>query len=182
MDSQKLKSAIESLLFVSGEPMKIAKIAKICNVPKNEVGTCIEDLNRDYQAGERGLVIVQKEDSAQLATNPANAEIVGQLVSGEIGSELSRSALEVLSVIAYRYPITRAQIEAIRGVNCSYVLRSLMIKGLVERKETPDIRGYLYGISFDFLKSLGLTSTKEMPDWENLSKNEKVEELLSASE
>ena len=174
----KLKSVLESLLFVSGEPLKLAKIAKICNVSKNEVAAEIEALNDDYRNSERGFAIIQKDDSVQLATNPENSEIVSQLVSGELGSELSRSALEVLSIVAYRGPITRMHIETIRGVNCSYVLRTLLIKGLIERKETADIRGFLYEISFDFLKSLGITSVKDLPDWKELSKNEKVEELL----
>ena len=175
----KLKSVLESLLFVSGEPLKMAKIAKICNVSKNEVAGVIEALNNDYKNSERGFAIIRKDDSVQLATNPYNSQTVSQLVSGELGSELSKSALEVLSIVAYRGPITRVQIETIRGVNCSYVLRTLLIKGLIERKETADIRGFLYEISFDFLKSLGITSVKDLPDWEDLSKNEKVEELLS---
>lgn len=179
METKNLKSAVESLLFVSGEPAKLAKIAKICNVSKNEVADAIQELNRDYQKEARGFAIIQKEDAVQLATNPANAGFVGQLVSGEMNSELTRPALEVLSIIAYRGPITRVQIEAVRGVNCSYVLRNLLVKGLVERKEAADIRGYLYEISFDFLKTLGISSTKDLPDWEGLSKNEKIEELLN---
>ncbi len=175
----KLKSVLESLLFVSGEPLKLAKIAKICNVSKNEVAGEIEALNDDYKNSERGFAIIRKDDCAQLATNPENSQAVSQLVSGELGSELSKSALEVLSIVAYRGPITRVQIEIIRGVNCSYVLRTLLIKGLIERKEAADIRGFLYEISFDFLKSLGLTSAGDLPDWEELSKNEKVKELLS---
>lgn len=182
MEPNKLKSILESLLFVSGEPMKIAKMAKICAVPKNEIADGIEDINRDYQKEERGFLIVRKEDSAQLVTNPKNSQFVSQLVSGELDAELSRAGLEVLSIIAYRGPVTRAQIETVRGVNCSYVLRNMMIKGLIERKETADIRGYLYEISFDFLKSLGISSVKDLPDWNELSKNEKVEELLGAGE
>lgn len=182
MDAQKLRSIIESLLFVSGEPMKLARIAKICEVPKENVATEIEALNAEYNTSQRGLSIVKKDDLVQLATNPGNAEFVSQLVSGELGSELSRSALEVISIVAYRGPITRSQIELIRGVNCSYVLRSLLVKGLVERKETADTRGYLYEISFDFLKSLGITGVQELPEWESLSKNEKIEELLRDSE
>jgi len=182
MEPIKIKSVVESLLFVSGEPMKLAKIAKICGVSKNEIAAGIEDLNQQYQKEEGGFSIIQKEDSAQLTTSSKNSEFVSQLVSGELDSELSRSALEVLSIIAYRGPITRVQIEAIRGVNCSYILRSLMIKGLVERKEAADIRGYLYEISFDFLKSLGITKVQDLPDWENLSKNEKIEELLNNGE
>jgi len=182
MESSRLKSTIESLLFVSGEPMKLTKIAKICDVSKNDVDREIKALNAGYENDDSGFFIIQKNDSVQLATNPANSGIVGRLVSGELQSDLSRSALEVIAIIAYRGPITRVQIDAIRGVNCSYVLRGLMVKGLIERKETPDIRGYLYEISFDFLKTLGIASIQDLPDWENLSKNEKVEELLLENE
>lgn len=162
--------------------MKLAKIAKICEVSKDEVAKEIETLNADYKNAESGFCIIRKDDSVQLATNPENSEVVSRLVSGELQSDLSRSALEVLAIVAYRGPITRVQIDTIRGVNCSYVLRGLMVKGLVERKETADIRGYLYEISFDFLKSLGVSNIQELPDWESLSKNEKIEELLNGSE
>jgi segregation and condensation protein B len=104
------------------------------------------------------------------------------MISGELNADLSRSSLETLSIIAYKGPVTRSQIEAIRGVNCSYVLRSLLMRGLIERKEASDIRGYIYEISFDFLKKMGISSAKNLPDWENLSKDEKVEELLSINE
>lgn len=180
-EKNSLKSSIESLLFVSGEPMKLAKIAKICEVSKDDVSREIEMLSADYKNSESGFSIIRKDDSVQMATNPANSEAVSRLVSGELQSDLSRSALEVLAIVAYRGPITRVQIDAVRGVNCSYVLRGLMVKGLVKRKETADIRGYLYEISFDFLKSLGIANVQELPDWENLSKNEKVEELLNDS-
>ncbi|MDD3486763.1 MAG: SMC-Scp complex subunit ScpB [Candidatus Moranbacteria bacterium] len=182
MDEKKLESILESLLFVSGEPLKIAKLAKFCGVSGNEVGLRLKNLNEDYQKNGRGLAIIQKEDSVQMTTSAQNAEFVSKLVSGEVSSDLSRSALEVLAIIAYRGPMTRGQIETVRGVNCSYVLRTLLIKGLIERKEGSDIRGYLYETSFEFLKNIGLSNVKELPDWENLSKEEKIEEILKTTE
>jgi len=182
MDSQKLKSVIESILFISGEPIKISKIVKLCGAPKNDVLAALEKFSLDYEKEGRGLAIIQKESSVQLVTNPKNSDFVSQLVNSEIKSDLKRPALEVLSIVAYRGPITRVQIEAIRGVNCSYILRNLLIRGLIERGETVDIRGYLYSVSFDFLKSLGIANAKELPDWESLSKNEKIKELLSIND
>jgi segregation and condensation protein B len=181
LDIQKLKSILESLLFVSGEPLSAQKLAKICQIPKNEVEAVLRELEADCQ-GKRGLKIVSKGDSYQLATDPENSQYVNQLISGELNAELSKSAAETLSIVAYRGPITRLQIEVIRGVNCTYTLRSLLMRGLIERKETSGIRGYLYEISFDFLKVLGAQNVKNLPDWENLSKNEKVEELLSINQ
>lgn len=181
MELMKLKSVIESLLFISGEPIRTSRLAKICNIPKNDIEAAIRELERNYEREKRGLMIISKEDSVQLATRPENQEFVNQLVSGELGAELSRSALETLSIVAYRGPIPRVQIEAIRGVNCSYVLRSLLLRGLIERKEVADIRGYLYEISFSFLKNLGIGSIKDLPEWDKLSKNEKVIELLDTN-
>lgn len=182
MDSKNLKSSVESLLFVSGEPVKIARLAKICSVEKKEIEAAINELNAEFQEKNGGLTVIRKGDMVQFATSAENSELVGQLVSGELGSEISKSGLEVLSIVAYRGPVTRAEIEAIRGVNCTYILRSLLIRGLVERKETADIRGYLYEISFDFLKKLGLANAQELPDWNELSKNEKLEEFLKNSD
>jgi segregation and condensation protein B len=182
MEKTNLRSVLESLLFVSGEPVKTGKLAKICNIAKNDIEVALLEIEGEFQKEGRGLIIIKKEDSVQLATNPKNSEYVNQMVSGELNADLSRSSLETLSIIAYRGPVTRSQIEAIRGVNCSYVLRGLLMRGLVERRESSDIRGYIYEISFDFLKKMGISSVKNLPDWENLSKNEKVEELLSIDE
>lgn len=182
MDNQKLKSILESLLFVSGEPVKLAKLAKTCQVEKKEVEQALDEMEKSEKNGSGGLRIIRNGDSAQLGTSPENAGYVSQLISGEISSDLSKSALEALAIVAYRGPITRVRIEAIRGVNCSYVLRNLLVRGLVERKETADIRGYLYEISFEFLKSLGLQNIKDLPDWEALSKNEKIGEILEISQ
>ncbi len=180
MDKNKLASIIESLLFVSGEPIRVSRLAKIAGVGKNEVEESLSLINCGYNEQSKGLRIIKKDDSVQLGTNPENADCVGRLVTGEMNAELSKAALETLAIIAYRGPVTRAHMEAIRGVNCSYVLRSLLMRGLVERRETADIRGYLYRISFDFLKALGLQEAKELPEWENLSKNDKIEELLKS--
>lgn len=181
MNNQKIKSIIESLLFVSGEPLKAQKLAKICGISKNEVEGVLAELENEY-LGDRGLRIISKEGSYQLASSPENSSFVNQLINGELNSDLSKTAFETLAIVAYRGPITRIQIEAIRGVNSSYVLRGLLMRGLVERKETTDIRGYLYEISFDFLKHLGINKVSDLPDWETLSSSEKVSEFLSFSE
>lgn len=181
MEKSKLKSILESLLLISGEPIGAQKLAKICGIPKNEVEGSLAELEKEYQ-GNRGLRIISGGGSYQLASSPENSQFVSQLVSGELNADLSKSAVETLSIVAYQGPITRVQIEAIRGVNCTYVLRSLLVRGLVERKETSDIRGYLYETSFDFLKYLGIQKASELPDWETLSKNDKVSELLVLDE
>lgn len=177
MDIEKLKSIIESILLVSGEPVKISKISKISGASKPEVENSLMLLQTEYSS--RGFAIIKKEDMVEIATNPENSEFVSELVKGEIQENLSQAALEVLSIVAYRSPITRAEIEAIRGVNSSFTLRSLLMRGLLERIENPkDNRGYLYKISFDFMKSLGLDNIEKLPDWETLSKDERVDNII----
>jgi segregation and condensation protein B len=178
MDQKKLKSIVESVLFISGEPVKIAKLAKVTGVGAEEISAAILELQKDYLA-DRGLIIITKEDFVQMATNPENSSFVSDLIKSEMQESLSRSALEVLSIIAYRGPIARSGVEAIRGVNSSFTIRSLLLRGLVERIENPkDSRGYIYKISFDFLKKLGIDSIQKLPDYESLSRDDRIDNVL----
>lgn len=179
MEQEKLKSAIESILFVSGEPISLTKIAKVLEVPIAEIENSILVLQGEYAIGKRGMVILKKEQDVQMTTDPANAQIIDQLVKSEIQENLSRAGLEVLAIIAYRGPITRVEIEAIRGVNCNYTVRSLTMRGLLERIDNPkDNRGYLYRVSFEFLKKLGIESIDKLPDYETLSKDDRINSIV----
>jgi segregation and condensation protein B len=178
MEQNKIKSILESVLFISGEPMKIARLVKITGSSKPEIENAIMVMQNEY-AG-RGLSLIRKEDEVQLVTNPDNSSYINDLVKSEIQENLSKAALEVLSIVAYRGPISRIDIEAVRGVNCAFTLRSLLMRGLLERIENPkDNRGYLYKISFEFLKKLGLDSINKLPDFETLSKDERIESIIS---
>lgn len=181
MEAEKLKSIIESVLFVSGEPLKIGKIAKIVGVKKPEVENALMLLSGEYAAG-RGLVLVRKEDEVQLCSDPKNAEYVSALAKSDVSEGLSQAALETLSVIAYRGPVTRAGVEAIRGVNSSFTIRALLMRGLLERVENPqDTRSYLYKISFEFLKKIGTDAVEKLPDWEKLSHDSRVEGVINSN-
>ncbi|PIR73576.1 MAG: SMC-Scp complex subunit ScpB [Candidatus Moranbacteria bacterium CG10_big_fil_rev_8_21_14_0_10_35_21] len=180
MEQEKIKSAIESLLLVSGTPMKISRIAKILGISKPETENLVMLLQTEYSGRNKGMIIIRKEDELQLATTPENAQYVDQLVKSEIQEGLSRASLEVLSIIAYRGPISRIEVEAIRGVNCSFIVRSLLMRGLVDRMENPkDGRGYLYKISFEFLKRLGMEKVENLPDFENLSKDPRIKSVIA---
>ena len=179
MEISRLKSIIESLLFLSGEPLKTAKIAKICKSSKSEVEKAVKMLQEEYALSQRGIVLIKKEDEVQLSTNPENFSYADQLVKSEMQENLSRAALEVLSIVAYRGPITRAEIESIRGVNCTFTLRSLMMRGLLERIENPkDGRGYLYKISFEFLKKLGITNINKLPNYQELNQDPRIASII----
>lgn len=177
MDKNNLKSRLESLLFVSGKPVGYKKLAGILKIEKTqEVADLLNELNAEYQSNQRGFRIVFKSDSAQLASAPENADSVQKLVTSELQDELSKAALETLAIIAYRGPISRSEIEMIRGVNCIYILRSLLIRGLITKKSSQeDLRLSVYEASMDLLKHLGLSSVKDMPNYEQLSEQIKFE-------
>lgn len=179
MELEKIKSAVESILFLSGEAVAISRMAKVIEASKEEIAEAVMILQNEYALRKSGLLILRKEDEVQLATNPENSTLLNELVKGEIQENLSSAGLEVLAIVAYRGPITRVEIEAIRGVNCSFTLRSLLMRGLIERIGNPkDSRGYLYKISFDFLKKLGVDSVSKLPDFENLSKDTRVDSVI----
>ena len=180
MEIEKLKSIIESLLFASGEPVKISKLSKISGAEKPEVENAVIMLSADYSGSGRGFIILRKGEEIQLVTRPENAAFVKQLVESELQESLSPASLEVLSVVAYRGPITRMDIESIRGVNCSYTLRNLLMRGLIERNDNPkDGRGYIYNISFEFLKKIGMENVTKLPDYDNLSKDGRIDSIIS---
>lgn len=176
MNPEKIKSIIESLLFTSGEPIKITKLAKICVEHEECIEEAISSLSADYINNKSGLSLVRIKDTVQLVTKAENAKFIAEMMKSEIQENLSQASLEVLSVIAYRGPISRAEIEEIRGVNCSFTLRALAIRGLIEKIDNiEDTRRYLYNISFDFLKKIGIESVEKLPDWEILNKKTMVE-------
>jgi len=180
MEIEKLKSSIESILFITGEPVEISRLVKITGATESEVENAIMILQGEYATG-RGMIIIKKEKAVQMTTAPDNAEIVSEMVKSGIQEGLSKAALEVLSIIAYRGPISRVNVEAIRGVNCSFTVRALLLRGLLERIPDPNGgRSYLYKISFDFLKKLGLENVEKLPDFESLSQDSRVESILES--
>lgn len=162
-----LKHVIESILFVHGEPMSIRQLSKLTKETEDTVKMALRELSSDLDG--RGIVLVEKKDEWQLATNPDNRSAVEDFIKGEFTEELTRAALETLAVIAYKGPVTRAEVEYIRGVNSSFTVRNLLMRGLIERKESPkDARSYLYEISFDFLKHFGLKKIEDLPEFSEL--------------
>jgi segregation and condensation protein B len=180
MENKSKISALESLLFMSGEPLSFVRLSKTLKISDDEIDAVIQKLAEKYARDtESGLQLIIKDKKAMIATKPENAYFVEELTKSALQENLSKAGLEVLSIIAYRSPITRVEIEAIRGVNCSFTLRNLLLRDLIERRGNPeDARGYVYFPTFKFLQSLGMKNIAELPDYEMLSQDERLKMIL----
>jgi segregation and condensation protein B len=158
-----LEALVESLLFVADEPVPVAQLASALEVNSREVEAALATLTEIYAA--RGLRLQRSKDKVQLTTAPAAAEKVQRFLGLAASAPLTRAALETLAIIAYQQPVTRPQIEAVRGVNSDSVLKNLLSKGLIEeagRSEGPG-RPVLYATTPEFLQHFGLMAVTELP-------------------
>lgn len=167
MNENQLGAKIEAFLFLHGEPMKVDKLAKELGVKIEEIREALELLGQRLKAGDRGLALIIFDDRVQLTTKAELKSLTSKMITEEMDTPLTPASLEALSIIAYLGPCSRALIDYIRGVNSTFILRSLMIRGLVERKPDPKrANAFLYQVSFDFLRHIGLTRPEELPDYE----------------
>ncbi|MFA6183675.1 MAG: SMC-Scp complex subunit ScpB [Parcubacteria group bacterium] len=180
MEKEKIKSIIESILFARGEEISFLQLAKVIEAKKSEITVAVEELIDEYKENKKGFNIIKNGENIQLVTNAQNAEWVEKTIKRNLQESLSRTALEVLAIVAYRGPVSRADIEAIRGVNSSFTLRNLLMRGLIIKNTNEnDQRGYLYNISVEFIKKMGLGQIEELPNYENLSKDKRVESIIN---
>jgi len=158
-----LRTLLEALLFVAAEPVSVSELAQALEREEAEVAAALEEWAAE-QAG-RGLRLLRLGNRVQLASAPEAAPYIERFLGLHRPARLSAAALETLAIIAYRQPITRAAIEALRGVDCSGTLHTLLNLGLIEergRAPSPG-RPILYGTTFDFLRHFGLQSLEELP-------------------
>ncbi len=171
MNSKKtIKSALESMMFIWGQPLDVKTCADIFNVSKEDMTDYFLELQAEYEQEGRGIVIRQVNKSFQFVTRPENAEFIERLCTPVKVKKLSQSALEVLAIIAYKQPVTKGEIDAIRGVKCDRVIDGLMKKELVcvKGKSEGIGRPLLYGTTDNFLKQFGFSSLKELPEIEDI--------------
>lgn len=184
---KKLLAAIEAVLFVYGETLEIKRLVGILkrdeklNLKTKEaeeiVKKALEKLRQKYEAEDSGLKIIFSENRVQLATKPDFIPLLEDFIKEEFKENLTPASVETLSLIAYLGPLSRAQIDYYRGVNSSFILRSLMIRGLIERKTDPKRANvYLYQVSFELLKDLGISKIEELPEYEKFRAIEKKED------
>ncbi|MDP3762498.1 MAG: SMC-Scp complex subunit ScpB [bacterium] len=159
-----LARKLEALLFVAGEPLALEYLAKFLKEEAPRVRSALAQLEKEL--AERGLRLSEKDGEYVLVTAPELGKFIQTFVKEEISRELSRAALETLAVIVYKGPLARSEIDYIRGVNSSWTVRNLMVRGLVERvAHHKDSRIWLYRPSFDFLKFMGVEKLEKLPQY-----------------
>lgn len=169
MENHEKEAAIESILFAAGEPVSIKKIAEALEISEREIETAAATLCDFYDFNRRGIKIVRLNDKLQLCTRAEYASYIRRALETRKPPALSQAALEVLAIVAYRQPVTRAYIEQVRGVDSSGTISSLTEKGLIEecgRLEVPG-RPTLFHTTDSFLRSFGISAISELPQLNN---------------
>ncbi len=174
-----LLANIEACLFVATKPLAIKELVKVTGTTEDAVLVAVEELAKLRNVEGSGVHVLTLDGMVQLVTSTACAETVARLAKDEIAPELTRPSLEALTIIAYRGPVTKPEIEAIRGVNCSLILRNLLMRGLIEERDDAQKLQSVYSLSTDALRFMGLHSKSELPDYETLHGNAHIDKLLA---
>lgn len=169
------ESAIISLLFVNGDPLTAKRIAEILEEKESDIKTNLDELVQRQPIN--GLKILGLENKYQLVSDPDNALVVKKIKKNAEEETLGPGSLEVLSVVIYQGPITKGEIELIRGINSSQALRNLMIKGLVEEKEMGGV--VKYAPTINLLRALGVVKIEDTPDYEAIRNDERIKKFLN---
>ncbi len=183
MNDKEAKSIIESLLFISSEPLTIDILKNITETGKEEVERLVRELINEYQMRNSGLFVAEVAGGVQMVTNPASAPWVKKLLATVIPTKLSQQSLETLAIIAYKQPIIKAEIEAIRGVNSDGVVKTLLERRLIKilgRKEVPG-RPLMYGTTKEFFQYFGLKDLSELPTLKEFQDVESLTQLATES-
>jgi segregation and condensation protein B len=162
----KLLGQIESVLLVAEKPVSVKELSTVTGSMVSEVQKSLVGLIESYQG--RGIKVIKKGEYYSLVTDPENSEVVARFLNEELRHDLSDASLETLSIVTYKQPITRIEIEEIRGASSDQLIRNLMVRGLISevgRKETPG-RPILYGTTMEFLQYFGLSSEEEIPKFD----------------
>lgn len=174
-----LESKIEGLLFYKGEDVQVKKLAELLNAKEEEIEEALKKLEESLKG--RGLVLVRKEDRVVLGITSELSSLIESIRKDEITKELSKASLDTLSIILYKNEVARSEIDYIRGVNSSFILRNLLVRGLIERIVDPkDSRRLLYHPTFDTLSYMGITSLEQLPNYAEV--RSQLQEIIKQEE
>lgn len=177
-----IKSKIESLLFISAKPMTVKQLSDLLKAKDEEIKKAGDELVEEYKNNEQGIQIIKNGSKFQMVSSSENAKVVQDFIKDETTGELTRPSLEALTIVAYRGPISKIDLDRIRGVNCALILRNLLLRGLIEAKQDKKKHETYYTVTFDFIRFLGINDITELPDYERLNKDDMIDRFLEGSE
>ncbi|MEI8061761.1 MAG: SMC-Scp complex subunit ScpB [bacterium] len=172
--THKIEQQIESILFWKSAPVSVKELSRMLSVATDVIIEHIPVLEKSLE--NRGIVLIKNSGDTKpenmevfLATSPESSELIKKISMEEESAELGKASLETLSIILYKGPIRRSDVDYIRGVNSSFIIRNLLVRGLIEKKSDPkDSRTFLYSASFDLLAHLGVSELSKLPDFEKV--------------
>jgi len=171
-----LESKIEAILLFKNEPVSLVELSKSLVVPQGDIQQAINNLQKKYE--NSGIVIISDGEVASFGTHPSLSELIEEMQKEEVSRDLGKAGLETLAIILYKGPISRREIDYIRGVNSSFILRALLIRGLVERTESSvGERSYTYKPTLELMRHLGITNRDNLPNY-----REALEKMIEFNE
>ncbi len=178
MEIKKYMAAIEAVLFASGEPVETSRLAQVLELDEATVCRFADDLMSDYNTRGGGISMVKLDNAYQFCSNRNYADYVRRAMEIRRNTPLSQAAMEVLAIVAYNQPVTRAYVEQVRGVDCSAVMQGLVLKNLIEEKGRLELPGrpLLYGTTKDFLRCFSVSCLEELPPLPQMEVAENGEE------
>lgn len=176
--SSPILARIEALLFFESHPLSFSHLATVCDTTIETVQEAALQLQRIYQDRGAGVEIIIDEKQIHLATAASQSDFMREYSESDMQSQLSRPSLETLTIVAYRGPVAKSEIELIRGVNCSVILRNLSIRGLVTQTTITEAGSPVFAVTTDFLRHLGVSHVKELPEYDRLHDSVHLQELL----
>jgi len=177
--AQDLKTKLESLLFISSQPLSFKRLSNLLEVEETAIEQLVKDLSEEYKLQNKGFQVIENGRKVEMVSHPENSDLAQKFLKEELSGELTPAGLETLTIITYRAPITKIELEQIRGVNCSLILRNLLIKGLIEEEKDEKRMAIYYRPSLDFIRYLGINKIEELPNFEALHSNENLLKLLN---
>ncbi len=174
-----LKANLEALLFVAAKPLHVKDFVALTKTKSEVIVVALDELLVDLEEQKRGVRIVKQGTTYQLVSAPEQADLVKEFIKDETMGELSRPSLEALTIIAYRGPISKLDLDRIRGVNCALILRNLLMHGLIEAKFDKQKDDTYYSVTVDFVRFLGISDVSSLPDFDRLRQHDSLERVLA---
>lgn len=173
-----LDQRIEAILFAAAKPFSAKKLSELLDVPASDITSAMEILRKRLESSASGVMLQHQGNEFEIVTHPDVADDVKKVIREEEQGELTRPALEALTILSYRGPLTRPELEQIRGVYSSIILRNLQLRGLVEQNGER-LGQPLYAVTFDFLRHLGVAGVEALPEYEALRGNQTISDVLA---